>query len=150
MLWWNFSKSDISTPELLIKLGFDVKMRSIQDRESLVICAGWLISWLYPVARFMMFISLPSKFYLFNLHHFVDLALKLSVLIKQAGLKSLIFDKDKSNSVQKLPNSSQPWLGDLHKHEKKKTFCPAILTSKTKHSLKLHKSSLLMTGRCSL
>ena len=82
------------------------------------------------------------KFSLSNFHLFVDLLFKLS------GLKSLIFDKNKSNSVQKLSTSSLPWFGDLCKHENK-PFLPWILISKTKHSFKLHKSSLLMTGRCS-
>ena len=136
MLWWHFSKSDISTPDLLINLGFDVKMRSIQDKESLVTCVGWLISWLYPAARVMMFISRPSILSLSNFHHFVDLALKSPVIIEQTRLRSLIFDKNKSKSVQKLSNSSRPWLGDLYKHEKKH-FSPPILISKNKHSFKL-------------
>ena len=121
MLWWHFSKSDISTPELLIKLGYDVKMRSIQDKESLVVYVGWLISWLYPAAGVMIFISRPSIFSLSNLHHFVDLALQSPVIIEQAGFKSLIFDK-KSKLAQKLSNHSRPSLGDQYKHEKKVFF----------------------------
>ena len=147
MLRWHFSKSDNSTPELLIKLGFDVK--SIQNSLSLVICVGWLISWLYPAAQVMMFISRPSKFSLSYFHHFVELALKSPVIIEQAGLRSFIFDKNKSKSAQKLSNSSRSWLGDLYKHEKRH-FSPPILISKTKHSFKLNKSSLIMTGRSSL
>ena len=96
------SKSDISTPELLIKLAFDVKVRSIQDTESLVICVGGVISWLNPAARVMKFISRPSKFSLSNFHHFVDLALKSPVIIEQSGLRSLIFDKNKSKSFKFL------------------------------------------------
>ena len=149
MLWWHSSQSDISTPELLIKLGFDVKMKSIQDKESLVICVGWLISWLYPAGRVIMFISRPSRFSLSHLYYFVDLALKSPVIIEQAGVRSFIFDKNKSKSVQKRSNSSRPRLCDLYKYEKKH-FSPPILISKTKHLFKLHNSCLLMTGRCSL
>ena len=82
----------------MIKLGFDVKMRSIQGKESLVICVGLLISWLYPAGR-VMFISHSSRFSLSNFHHFVDLALKVPVIIEQARLISLIFDKNKSKSL---------------------------------------------------
>ena len=131
MLWWHFSKSDISLRKLLIKLGFDVKIRSIQDKESLVKCVGWLISWLYPAVRVMMFILCPSRFCLSNFHHFVDVALKSPVIIEQARHQSWIFDKNKSKSVQKLSNSSQPWLGDLCKQEKEQ-FSPPIVISKTK------------------
>ena len=137
MLWWYFSKRDISTLELLIKLGFDIKMRSIQDKESLVICFGWFISWLYPAVRVMMFISCPSSSSLSNFHHFVDLALKSPVIIEQTWLKSLIFDKNKSKSVQKLSNFSQPWLGDLYKHEKKH-LSPPILKLSTHFNCSSH------------
>ena len=79
-----------------------------------------------------MFISRPSRFSLSNFHHFVDLALKSPLIMEQTELRSLIFDKNKSKSVQKLSNSSRPWLGDQYKHEKKH-FSPPIRISKTKH-----------------
>ena len=79
-----------------------------------------------------MFISRPSRFSLSNFHHFVDLALKSPLIMEQTELRSLIFDKNKSKSVQKLSNSSRLWLGDQHKHEKK-YFSPPIRISKTKH-----------------
>ena len=52
--------------------------------------------------------------------------------MEQTELRSLIFDKNKSKSVQKLSNSSRLWLGDQYKHEKKH-FSPPIRISKTKH-----------------
>ena len=79
-----------------------------------------------------MFISRPSRFSLSNFHHFVDLALKSPLIMEQTELRSLIFDKNKSKSVQKLSNSSRLWLGDQYKHEKKH-FSPPIRISKTKH-----------------
>ena len=87
--------------------------------------------------------SRPSRLSLSNFHHFVAPGLKSAIIIEQAGL----FEKNKLKSVQKLSNSSR--LGDLYDHEKKH-FSPLTLISKTKHSFKLRKSSLLMTERCSL
>ena len=82
----------------------------------------------------MMFISRPLWFSLSNFHHFVHLASKSPVIIEQVGLRSLIFNKNKSKSVQKLSSLSRPCLGELYKHEKT-SFSPPILISKTKHSL---------------
>ena len=79
----------------------------------------------------MMFVLCPSRFCLSNFHHFVDVALKSPVITEQARHQSWIFDKNKSKSVQKLSNSSQPWLGDLYKQEKEQ-FSPPIVISKTK------------------
>ena len=40
----NFLQSDSSTPDVLIKLGLDVKIRSMQEEDSLVIWIGWSIN----------------------------------------------------------------------------------------------------------
>ena len=41
-----FLRDDSSTSAALITLGLDVKTRSIQEEDSLVIWVGWSIHWL--------------------------------------------------------------------------------------------------------
>ena len=49
--WWHFTKSNSSTPDVLIELAFIMKMRrikSIQREESLVTWKDWSNNWLLP------------------------------------------------------------------------------------------------------
>lgn len=51
-----------------------------------------------------------------------DLALKPLVINENVGLRSLIFDKNNFSLVQKCPNSTDSWLGNLHKKVEKHFF----------------------------
>ena len=55
---------------------------------------------------------------------------------------------NKDISVQNSTHFSLVWLGDLYKHEKI-TFLSTTI-SVTRHSFKVHMSSLFMIRRCSL
>ena len=53
-----FLKSNSSTPDVLVELGFAARMRSIQKEESSVIRVGWPIK--TPVPESLFFIKLPT------------------------------------------------------------------------------------------
>ena len=44
--WWQFGCSDEKMPERITKLGWDVKIKSMEEAELLKICAAFLIIWL--------------------------------------------------------------------------------------------------------
>ena len=85
---------------ILLILGLDVKIRSIQEEDSLVIWVGWSINWLEPAQEVRKLISQPSLFSLSKAHHWGDLALKSPIIAEHARLGSLIFDKNKLRSVK--------------------------------------------------
>ena len=117
-----FVIDDSSFSAALIPLGLDVKTRSIQEEDSLVIEVGWLIYWLWLAEEVRNLISHRLLISLSKAHRWGDLELTSLVIIEHAGLRSLIFDKKKLRSVQESSNSPDVCLGDLNKHVKKYFF----------------------------
>ena len=87
-----FLREWYSKPVLIIRFVFVVKIRSIQEEDSLVIWVGWLIVWLQPQADVKESISCPSAFSLSKLHQFEDLALKSPVITDSGMFRSFTLD----------------------------------------------------------
>ena len=71
------------------KLGWSVKMRSMQDDEFSNRWVGSDISWCNPCIVVNELMSVPSGDVMSSGHHVVDLALKLPIIIVKDGLSSL-------------------------------------------------------------
>ena len=59
--WWQFWCNDGCTPDSITKLGWEVKIRSIQEEDESKMCVGSLMIWLNPNCDVICSILLPSK-----------------------------------------------------------------------------------------
>ena len=125
--WWQFGCSDGWTSECITQLGWDVKVKSMQEAELLKICVGCFILWLKPNWEVPVSILHPSKVVISFWYQPYIFALKSIAMCSKLSSKFLV----------KLSSSSFVWLGDLYRLTKLHVLRP-ILTSKLIHSLKVH------------
>ena len=101
ILWWHLLNKESSTADSLSKLKLVVKIASIQKKNVLIMCIGWLISWLYPAIDVKgSNLCLFGKF-LSRAHYLKNLALNSPNNIEQPGFKSFILERYKLKSPQK-------------------------------------------------
>ena len=122
-----------STPESVIKFGWDVNIRSIQDDEVFDMWVGFLIICCKPNCAVTFSISFPSWLVLSWEYQFFDLAFKFPINTIRNGLFWHQVSKFNSKLSMNFPNSSLVWLGDLYK-EIKLQILPPIFHSKLIHS----------------
>ena len=109
MWWWQLGCKEGWTPQTTAKLGWSVKMRSMQDNEFGNRWVGSHISWCSPcIVNESM--SVPSGDVLSSGHHDLDLALKLSNIIVKDGLSPLTKLSRFSNFDKNSSNSTVDWL----------------------------------------
>ena len=77
-------------PEYTNMLGFDVKIRSMQEDELFVKWVGLSIIWLKPTVDVMVSSSFPILSLVSKVYHFEHFPLKSPVVIEIAGLRLLI------------------------------------------------------------
>ena len=110
--WWQFGCKDEWTPESNIKLGSDVKIRSMHEEEVFNMWVDCLITWYNP-NYVMLSIRFPSKVDLSWQCHLLDLALKSPITTTRKGFLWTIFSRVNSKFLEKFPKMSKVWLGDL-------------------------------------
>ena len=110
---WQFGCIVRWMPEYITKLGWDVKIKSMQGTELLKICVGSFIVWLrlnWEVARSTLG---PSKVVLSFWYQSWILALKSPKTTIRNGLLFPVCSKLSAKFLMKFLNSSFVWLGDL-------------------------------------
>ena len=113
--WWQFSWSDGLIPLFITRLGWSVKMRSMQDDEFWKMCVVYDVSWEKPYSELIDSVCVPSLFVMLWTHQLLDLALKLPSRIVKAGSWFLILPKRFSRDKRKCSNLPWFWLGERYK-----------------------------------
>ena len=104
----------------------------------------WISSWWCKRVS-----SWPTELVISFFHQFELRALKSPVIVEQIGISSFILLRSKSKFAQKFSNSSLFWLEEWDIQVKKHfSLCERI--SVTKQLSKVHISSRLIRGICSL
>ena len=109
--WWQFGCSDRWMPGRITKLGWDVKIRSMQEAELLKICVGSFIIWLS--LEFAISILNPSKAVISFWYQNCILALKSPITTIRNRLLFTMCSKLISKFLMKFWNSCFVRLGDL-------------------------------------
>ena len=110
--WWRLECNEAWTPLLVTKLGWSVKIKSMQEELLVWMCVGSLTIWWKPfdVLNEKSFVASNESMPLD--HQEVDLTLKSPNMTDTDGLRLLMSDKRCSNFVKKLSNSSLFGLGE--------------------------------------
>ena len=149
ILWWYFSKIEVSTPCLQVTFVLVQNIRSIHDIELFTKWIGLSIICEYPDDDVRESSYWPTEFVISFFHQFELRALKSPVIIEQIGISSFILLRSKSKFTQKFSNSSLFWLGERYIQVKIHfSLCERI--SVTKQLSKVQTSSHLIRGICSL
>ena len=133
--WWQLGCIGGCTPDSVIKLGWEVNGRWIQDKVLLKICAGSLMTWRSPYCFVMLSTVSPSKEDFSRQHQLFDLTLKSRITTAKKGLFWTRSSQFLSKFSKKFSNSSWVWIGNLYKEIKLKSLSP-FLNSKLMRSCK--------------
>ena len=116
VIWWSqFSWSDGLIPLFITRLGWSVKMRSMQGDKFWRMCVGSDINWKKPYSELIDSICVPSLFVMSWTHQLLDLALKSPSRIVKAGSLLLTLRKRFFRDRRKCSNSLWFWLGERYK-----------------------------------
>ena len=127
--WWQFECTDGWTQECITKLGWDVKIQSMQESELLKICVGFFIIWLKPNWEVAISILHSSKVVISFWCKPCILALKSPNTTVRNELLFAMCSKLSSKFLMKFSNSSLVWLGNLQRPTKLHVLS-SVLTSK--------------------
>ena len=100
--WWQFWQSDALILLFITRLGWSVKMRSMQDEEFWRMCVGSDISWEKPYSELIDWICVPSLFVMLWTHQLLDLALKSPSRIVKAGSPQVVNIKTKFSTKRPI------------------------------------------------
>ena len=100
ILWWYFSKIEISTPCLQVTFVLVQNIRSIHDIELFTIWVALSIICEYPADDVRESSSWPTELVISFFHLFELQALKPPVIIEQTGISSFILPGRKSKFTQ--------------------------------------------------
>ena len=84
--WWQFGCNDAWTPEFTDRLGWSVKIKSIQEELLVCKCVGSFINWETPFADVNESNFSPSEVLMSSDHQHDVLALKSPVITDKNGL----------------------------------------------------------------
>ena len=112
--WWHLVFKVECVPQLTTKLGWLVKIKSIQELELGSMCVGSDISWSKLCNDVRASKCVPSVVVLSSFHQDEDLALKSPRIIVNKELDEIVLLKSSSKLDRKFSNSTLSWLGDLY------------------------------------
>ena len=104
--WWQFWCNEGCTPDSITKLGWELKIRSIQEEDESKMCVGSLIIWVNPNYDVIYLTLLPSKLVWSFAHQFVNIELKSPIATKREGLFRARLPKVLSKFSQKVLKTS--------------------------------------------
>ena len=131
--WWQFSWSDSLILLFITRLGWSVKMRSMQDSKFWRMFVGSDINWEKPYSELIDSICVPSLYVMAWTLQLLDLTLKSSSRTVKAASLFLILHKSFSRDRRKCSNSLWFSLGERYKVITHPFFFPLII-SHAKHS----------------
>ena len=110
--WWQLECNDALTPLLVTKIGWSVKVKSMQEELFLWICAGSFIIWWKPFGVLNKNFFSPSNGSLSLHHQKDDLVLKSPHMTENDGLQALMSYLRCPKFVKKLSIFLPFWLGE--------------------------------------
>ena len=111
--WWHLVFKVECVPQLTTKLGWLVKIKSIQELELDSMCVGSDISWSKLCNDVRASKCVPSVVVLSSFHQDEDLALKSPKIIVNKELDEAVLLETSSKPDIKFSNSISSWPGDL-------------------------------------
>ena len=113
--WWRFPWRDGLIPLFITRLGWSVKIMSMQGNEFWRMCVASDINWGKPYSKLIDIICVPSLFVMLWTSQFLDRALKSPSRIVKTGSLFLLLHKMFSRDRRKCSNSFWFWLGERYK-----------------------------------
>ena len=117
--WWHCSWREGWMPDSMNRLGWSVKIRSMQDLDWPIMWVRPEINWFNPRSDVSDSNFFPSSLSLLLPHHWGERKWKSLVITTPCGSSAEILDNIDSKFFMKWLNSDFPWLGFLCKTTKK-------------------------------